>query len=206
MAIYHEEVMKVAREGADGNVTVDTAVITQAIKKNEEPDYVKIYIDGWRKSNEIPARYRRLFLHLAMRMTYANFGKGGELDDGGQVVYVLGPARKALLEECGWRGDDALSKGLRALVDCNAIRKICRGVYQINPRYAARGTWHYNSRKKQGGVENLVAAFAVGIEDGEPPAAESRVEAAARDDTVEEGIEEVAAMIQVINGGEDMPF
>ena len=67
---------------------------------------------------------------------------------------MAGPVRKALLKECGWSGGDALCKGLKALVDCGAIRKISRGFYQVNPRYAARGIWHYNGRKKQGGVED----------------------------------------------------
>lgn len=204
MAIYHEEVIKVEHEGADGNVTVDTAVVTQAIRKNEEPDYVKIYIDEWRGSNEIPSRYRRLFLHLAMRMSYANFGQGCELNEGGQIVYVAGPVRKALLKECGWSGDDALCKGLKALVNCGAIRKIGRGIYQVNPRYAARGTWHYNGRKKQGGIENLLAAF--GSDGHEPPAGESRVQAVARTGEVEEEIQLTADMIKDINGGGDMPF
>lgn len=204
MAIYHEEVMKVQREGADGNVTVDTAVITQAIRKNEEPDYVKIYIDEWRGSDRIPARYRRLFLHLAMYMTYANCGKDGDPDEGGQIVYAMGKTRKALLKECGWSGDDALCKGLKALADCGAIRKVGRGVYQINPRYAARGTWHYNNRNRQGGAENLLAAF--DTDDQEPSAGESRVQAAARRDTVEEEIEQTADMIKGIHDGWDMPF
>ena len=46
MATYHDSVIKVEREDAEGNVTVDTAVITRAIRKDEEPDYVKIYIEG----------------------------------------------------------------------------------------------------------------------------------------------------------------
>ena len=109
-----------------------------------------------------------------------------------------------VLKECGWSGDDALCKGLKALVNCGALRKIGRGIYQVNPRYAARGTWHYNSRKKQGGIENLLAAF--GSDGHEPPAGESRVQAAARTGEVEEEILLTAGMIQELNGGGDMPF
>ena len=204
MAIYHEEVIKIEREGADGNVTVDTAVVTQAIRKNEEPDYVKLYIDGWRGANGIPARYRQLFLSLAMRMDYANIERGGDPDEGGQIVCVMGRCREALLRECGWNGDDALCKGLKALVDCGALRKISRGFYQINPRYAARGTWHYSSRKNQGGVENLLAAFV--SDNQKAPTKESRVQAAARSGEVEEEIELIASTIKVMNEGEDAPF
>ncbi len=49
--------------------------------------------------------------------------------------------------------------GLKALCDCGAIRKVNRGVYQINPSYAGRGTWKYNPSLKQGGIEKLVATF-----------------------------------------------
>ena len=204
MATYHESVIKVEHEDEEGNVTVDTAVVTRAIRTNEEPDYVKLYIDGWRESNEIPARYRQLFLSLAMRMTYAGLAKGGEPDRGGQVVYMLGTDRKELLEECGWSGDDALRKGLKALVDCGAIRRIGRGLYQVNPKYAARGTWHYNSRKKRGGVENLLAAF--DPEDRKPPAEESIVQVAARSGEVEEEIQAVADEIKDINDSVDLAF
>ena len=109
-----------------------------------------------------------------------------------------------VLKECGWSGDDALCKGLKALVNCGALRKIGRGIYQINPRYAARGTWHYQSRKKQGGVENLLAAFC--LDDRKSPAGESRVQAAARTGEVEEEIEVVAETIKVLNDGEKTPF
>lgn len=209
MGVYHEEVMKVEREDAGGNVTIDTAVVTRAIGKSEEPDYVKVYVDGWRRSGGIPDRYRQLFLCLAMRMTYAKCDRVGAMDDGGQIVYVVGPDRKAILAECGWSRDDALCKGLKALVGCGALRKVSRGVYQVDPRYAARGKWHYNSREKQGGIKNLAESFALSEKKSDGPArasGESRVQAAARLGTVEEEIDRVDAVIRDVNDGGDTPF
>ena len=50
-------------------------------------------------------------------------------------------------------------QGLKALCKCNAIRKVGRGVYQINPSYAAKGEWKYNPKADRGGVEDLIATF-----------------------------------------------
>lgn len=85
----------------------------------------------------------------------------------------------------------------------HAIRKISCGVYQVNPKYAARGTWHYHSRKKQGGVENLLAAFSP--RGREPDAGEGGAKEAERTDTLEERIRRVSDMIGSINGNEGMP-
>jgi hypothetical protein len=50
-------------------------------------------------------------------------------------------------------------KGLKVLCDCNALKKVSRGVYQVNPTYAGRGEWKYNPKLNRGGVEDLVATF-----------------------------------------------
>lgn len=212
MGVFFQEIKKVEREDAHGNVTVDMAEVTKAVSRHEEPDYIKLYADAWRRDNDIPERYRHLFLLLAMRMTYASLGKRGEPDEGGQIVYVVGPVRKAILEECGWHGDDALCKGLKALVDCNAIRKISRGVYQINPKYAARGTWHYHSRKQQGGIENLLAVFKrddnAGGKGRKQAAGKGRVGLVEEHATieVEDEIECIAEEIRSEKDVEKMPF
>lgn len=92
---------------------------------------------------------------LVCRMSYANL----KSQEGGQTVCTIGSIGKSIVEECGWKNKETLYRGLQALCDCNAIKKISRGEYQINPNYAGKGPWHYNSKEDRGGVENLIAKF-----------------------------------------------
>ena len=50
-------------------------------------------------------------------------------------------------------------RGIKVLCKCNAIRKINRGVYQVNPQYAGKGEWKYNPQLDRGGIEDLIATF-----------------------------------------------
>lgn len=127
---------------------------THEVKPLGEPDYIKLYTDMWCEFNKIPVAYRNLFLELVMRMSYAN----AEDPATSQIVYTGRPNSETICKRFGWQ-IRMYQKGLKVLCDCDAIRKVNRGVYQINPNYAGRGTWRYNPTLKQGGVSELVATF-----------------------------------------------
>ena len=139
----------------DGTEHKTEAEKSRAIEKSTEPDYIKLYTRMWCEFNGIPERYRLLFLELASRMSYCN---KSDLDSS-QIVYTGEPVASSICSALGWKQKDSLMKGLKALCDCNAIKKVNRAVYQINPSYAGRGEWKYNSKYDRGGVENLVATF-----------------------------------------------
>lgn len=147
-------------EDSNGNITVTTDETITAIENNTEPDYIKLYTRMWCEFNQIPMVYRSLFLALAQRMSYASLDtNGNSKNNGGQIVYTGKPIAQDLMSECGWTSNDMLKRGLRELCKCNAIKRIGRGVYQINPSYAGRGLWKYNAKQEKGGIENLVATF-----------------------------------------------
>lgn len=152
--IYHEKtkVEKIINE--DGTETITESTETKKIGKSGEPDYIKIYTDMWCAYNEIPDRWRDLFMQLAVRMSYAD----SHDRTGGQLVNITGPNKTSILNALGWK-ENNLRKGMQALCECNAIRRISRGWYQINPTYAGRGEWRYNVHKAQGGIENIIAKF-----------------------------------------------
>ena len=120
------------------------------LHKDNEPDYVKIYTDLLR-FKQFPCSYRELFLQLAIRMSYCSIDD----PDCSQIVYVMGPHKKVIMSACGWQTETPLVKGLKALCDCGAIRRVSRGIYQINPSYAAKGSWKFNKKNKTGGVKDL---------------------------------------------------
>jgi len=124
------------------------------ITRNDEPDYIKVYTNMWAEFTGIPVAYRELFLQLATRMTYCN---SSDLKNA-QLVNTAKPFSLDIMEAMKWK-IDMYNKGLKELVKCGAIKRVGRGVYQINPSYAGKGEWKYNPRLDRGGVEDLVAVF-----------------------------------------------
>lgn len=151
---YEREVIH-SHTDADGNYTEDRTVTTSKVQIDDEPDFIKIYTKMWLEYNQIPSKYRQLFFSLACRMSYCKAGKG-------QLVNTGKPYMEDILEECGWKTKDPYMKGLKALCDCNAIKRVGPGVYQVNPSYAGRGEWKYNPRLERGGVKDLRALFEFG--------------------------------------------
>ena len=107
---------------------------TVTSKNNCEPDYIKLYTKNWSTFNKIPPDAERLFIQLAIRMTYNNI----DIEERDQVVYVIGPVKDQIKKVLGWNSDAMFYKTMKRLVDCGAIKKISRGLYQINPQYCRR--------------------------------------------------------------------
>lgn len=155
MATYEKMVDKctVIEEDGTSRTTVTEKSITR--DKFREPDYIKIYTNMWCEFNQIPMVYRQLFLELALRMTYCNSTKLAK----SQLVSTGSPYKEDIMEACGWKSKGMYQKGLKALCECGAIKRINRGIYQINPSYAGKGKWLYDSKADQGGVKDLIATF-----------------------------------------------
>lgn len=138
----------------DGSEEITTAEKTINIQPSNEPDFIKLYTRMWCEFNQIPLTYRGLFLELVTRMSYCNTSNLAD----SQLVNTGKPWSDDIMSTLGWK-KAMYQKGLRILCECGAIRKIGRGVYQINPSYAGRGEWKYNPRLDRGGVEDLIAEF-----------------------------------------------
>lgn len=142
-------------QNEDGTESVKQTITETSFSKEREPDYIKIYTKMWCEFKGVPEKYIQLFLSLAMNMTYCN---STDLPHS-QLVNTGKPWSDLYMKACGWKTKDPYLKGLKALCKCNAIKHISRGVYQINPSFAGRGSWKYNPRDDQGGVKDLVAQF-----------------------------------------------
>lgn len=151
---FFTEKQTTIQEDADGNIKTSSVEKVTNIQRNDEPDYIKLYTKMWCEFNDIPMGYRELFLQLVTRMTYCNSADLGN----SQLVNTGKPWSTSIMKALNWK-DRMYQKGLKALCECEAIKKVGKGVYQINPRYAGRGEWKYNSRLERGGIEDLVATF-----------------------------------------------
>lgn len=145
---------------SDGNVSETVKEQTSKIERLQEPEYIKLYTKMWCVFNQVPVRYQPLFICLALRMQYCNAAS----KEGGQLVNTGMPYREDICKQLGWNnakdgGESSMMQGLRELCKCGAIKKVNRGVYQINPQYAGKGTWKYDPTREQGGIEDLIAKF-----------------------------------------------
>ena len=139
----------------DGNVVSEKETTkTKRIDKVTEPDYIKLYTEKWngKGGNPIPIGYRPLFIELASRMSYC------EADDfeHSQLVLTSGIYQEAIMKALGLGSRDSLQKGLKALCDCNAIRRVQRGMYQVNPEFDRKGKWKYNVRVSRSSLDEFV--------------------------------------------------
>ena len=149
---YKEEKIVV---DAEGNETVTTIEKTRKRERSTEPSFIKLYTDMWCQYNGIPSAYHSLFLELATRMSYTD----KEHLEQSQTVCTYGYMGRSICERLGWTSRDSLTKGIKALCQCGAIRRVGTATYQINPSYAGKGPWKYDPRLKQGGIEDIVAIF-----------------------------------------------
>jgi hypothetical protein len=150
--ISKKEIQTFIRE--DGTEQSTTKETTSKIEHSTEPDYIKVYTKMWCEFNQIPMVYRDLFFELICNMSYCN---ASDLEHS-QLVNTGKPWSDSIMKHLGWK-KAMYQRGLAELCKCNAIKKISRGVYQINPSYAGRGEWKYNPRLSRGGIENLIATF-----------------------------------------------
>jgi len=139
---------------SNGNQNTTKIEKSTSLERNNEPDYIKVYTHMWAEFNGVPVAYREFFLQLAVRMTYCN---SDDLENA-QLIYTGKPFSDSIMSALNWK-IDMYNRGLRELVKANAIRRVARGVYQINPQYIGKGEWKYNPRLNRGGVEDLIATF-----------------------------------------------
>ena len=140
---------------ADGNETTTTKETSSNIVRNNEPDYIKLYTKMWCEFNDVPERWRALFLQVIIRMSYCN---SADLEHS-QIVTIYGIVTEDICKACGWTDKSNVRRGLKVLCDCEALKKVGRATYQVNPNYAGRGEWKYNPKLQRGGVEDLRATF-----------------------------------------------
>ena len=150
-----QETITTITQNDDGSQNVVTETKETTFDKGREPDYIKIYTKMWCNFKGLTDKYITMFMELASRMTYCNSNdlKHSQLVNTGSLF------AEEIIKACGWKTRDPLAKGLKTLCQYGVIRKVGKGVYQINPEYAGRGAWRYNPREDNGGVKDLVATF-----------------------------------------------
>ena len=145
--------IRTVEKDASGKVTKQSTKET-AIVHSGEPDYIKIYTAMWLQFKQVSPSLTPLFLELVSRMSYAD----AKHPETSQTVYTGTPVSDQIMNALGWK-KRMYQRGLAQLADAGAIKRVARGVYQINPHYAGKGSWRYSEKYQRGGVADLVATF-----------------------------------------------
>lgn len=124
-----EKIEKHLRE--DGSVSHEYS--TCIYSKTKEPDYIKLYIDGIDVFNSMTKTTSSILMHILKTMTYAN-------TDMGQVVEITAWRKKIIADSLDIK-INTIDKTLMDLVKSNILKKIGRGIYQVNPNIFGKGEW-----------------------------------------------------------------
>lgn len=100
-----------------------------------EPNYIKIYIDAMSYfiTGEEVGMETNLLLEMAKRMTYAN-------DAAPNQVAMYGKIKEDIAYQLGTT-IGSIDVILNKLVKKDLIRRIGRGIYELNPIIFAKGNW-----------------------------------------------------------------
>ena len=112
---------------------------------DQEPDYIKIYIGTQLCLNNLDPALTPYILAFAPYMTYANdkhLVRTGKLEKAG-VAKTLSVSPKRVEQIVKILSDNGIFIPIYDEIERNGIvtRTRCRGVYFVNPYYAAKGAW-----------------------------------------------------------------
>lgn len=104
--------------------------------RNDEPQYVKIYINAWVAVYAGGARVNAaLLVAMLQYMTFA-----ASSPSKGQLIQMTAPIRRRIMDELHI-SRQTMYKDLKQLERCNVIHKIGDGAWHVNPSLIAKGSW-----------------------------------------------------------------
>lgn len=115
----------------DSTGEVKSMSSTYVSPPQSEPAYLKVYLDGMERLQEIPMYCWPVLLWLLGRMPYANAD---------QCFEFGGPMRQRLADNLGVK-IGKVNHAVSDLVKSGAILRSGRGLYRFNPLFFARGEW-----------------------------------------------------------------
>lgn len=105
-----------------------------------EAKHVKWYVDSFGKFDILPPHYLGVFLTLVTKMTPAK--------DGMSVDFTCS-SKKRMCKELGFEKVGTLNNALSGLCKLNYIRRVERGMYQINPFLCGKGKWDDIAKQRE---------------------------------------------------------
>lgn len=118
-------------------VNMETGEVTEqetVVKKSEEPDYVKIYLDCLTTFKGLGTTLNPILLELLRSMSFA------DAEDGGQIIQVTGYLRARVAKKVG-KTERRVKQAIAQFVKSGLFRRVGRAAYQVNPYVLGLGKW-----------------------------------------------------------------
>jgi len=125
-----QETMTRTIDGKTGEVMFDEHSQTTVII-NEEPDYVKLYVNTILTFKSLPVALNPILLELLRLMSYA---------EEGQIITYNDYWRKQIADKTQ-KKPNTIDKALGDLTNSGIFKRIARGTYQVNPNIFGKGSW-----------------------------------------------------------------
>ena len=103
---------------------------THITGKEQEPPFVKMYLDHIVTIYNLPKSSSSLLLALAQRVTYDN------------VVQINKWLKLTIANDLDIK-EQSISNSITKFVETNVLRRIGGGTYKLNPHIFAKGAWQY---------------------------------------------------------------
>ena len=117
-------------DGNTGEVKFDERSQTTVVL-NEEPDYVKLYVNTVLTFKNLPITLNPILLELLRLMTFA---------DEEQIIIYNSYWKKKISEKTD-KKPETIDKAVQALEKNGIFKRVARGTYQVNPNIFGKGSW-----------------------------------------------------------------
>lgn len=107
---------------------------TQQYKAEQEPPYIKVYLENINYFMDMPCGLDKLLKGIFTMVTYA--------DAVDPMCVDLSKHKKELLKDMiGWSSIQSVENGIQMLVKSKLIYRVARNTYRLNPFFFGKGDW-----------------------------------------------------------------
>ena len=135
-------------------VTEEGEVVSSktAYKTQDEPDFVKLYIDCVFTVKGVKKGFNPIFVAFLEYMSYSDVNG----DFGGQLIFVNKAMKAAIAKKVGL-SIVSVNNAITDFVKKGLFKRVDVGTYQVNPNIVGRGKWS--------DIKNIRATFDFGCKD-----------------------------------------
>lgn len=114
--------------------TVQSASTNRTLRWEDEPAYIKLYLQDILYLSDMPKKYSVVVGALLKRVSYAG-------SEDGMCITLVPRIKKAICNEIGWTHVSSLDNALQKLLKGKILYRVDRGIFRFNPYLFGKGDW-----------------------------------------------------------------
>lgn len=122
-----------------GEVIADEYTFETQTKTTSEPEFVKLYLKQWIETMGPSSENTTLTTNVLLAAIKLSLSFAGD-EQGGQLVYFNMYNKKKVASDLGV-SISTVNNAVTKLVKLTALKRVDRGVYQVNPYIMGKGSW-----------------------------------------------------------------